>query len=291
MIEESRTQINTTEDPKAAVWLTPGGGSGAVAVVSDGSGAGGESRSASWTGPLNAAAVLRERVGMKAVAVLVGAESSEELTDALRGLAGDYSAVYLVGTDPVRGRDAQAALSGTVPVITDRQTLAVAAVAAALTILTRAGVAPADGHAVIIGAECDRLVAALAVAAGIGEISSWGLDDAHDFPLHVLTGRATVVIDLLGCAGHGRMAATSQPRACVVTVDDPTVALLALPGLVAAAVTTGRSPDLTACLACARTLSDRTPPDRTLPVLSDSDLGAAGVDIAPSPTRRPHPVR
>jgi hypothetical protein len=138
---------------------------------------------------------------------------------------------------------------------------------------------------VIVGAERDRLVAEVAVAAGIGEISSWGLDDGHCFPLHVLTRKATVVIDLLGSAAHRRMTDTDDPPTRVVSVDDPTVALLALPGLLAASIAAAQAPDLTACLACARALTECTPPDRTLPVLSDLGLGATVVDIeAPQPT-------
>ncbi|MDT7626238.1 MAG: hypothetical protein QOF99_7139 [Pseudonocardiales bacterium] len=264
--------------------ITAGGVARTVAVVSDGSDMQGEPGSDVRTGLLSAAALLREHTGMGATAVLVSAESSEELIFGLRGLAGDISGVYLVHTDPVRGRAAQAALSGTLPVITDRQTLAVAALAATLTILTRADVAPAAAHAVIVGAERDRLVAELAVAAGIGEISSWGLDDGHCFPLHVLTRKATVVIDLLGSAAHRRMTDTDDPPTRVVSVDDPTVALLALPGLLAASMAAAQAPDLTACLACARALTECTPPDRTLPVLSDLGLGVTVVDIeAPSP--------
>jgi hypothetical protein len=272
--------------------ITAGGVARTVTVVSDGSDMHGEPGAAVRTGLLRAAALLREHTGMKAQAVLVSAESSEELIAELRGLPGNISGVYLVHTDPVRARAVQAALSGALPVITDRQTLAVAALAATLTTLTRAEVAPAAGHAVIVGAERDRLVAALAVAAGIGEISSWGLDDAHCFPLHVLTRKATVVIDLLGSAAHrrltDRMTDTLGPPTRVVSVDDPTVALLALPGLLAAAVAAGRAPDLTLCLACAHALAQCTPLDRTLPALSGLGAGAAVVDIA---ALSPHPVQ
>lgn len=281
---EPRGHLSLARDPEEEAGRRPpsGGGVRTVAVVSDGSDARGQSRAAVRTGLLTAAVSLRERVGIKATAQLVYAESAEELIAELRGISVDNSAIYLVCTDPLRGREAQVTLSGTLPVITDRQTLAVVALAATLTILTRAGVDPPDGQMLIIGAERDRLVAELAVAAGVGEISSWGLDDAHSFPLRALAHRTTAIIDLLGPAAHGRMTGIGEPVDRVVTVDDPTIALLALPGLYAAAVTAGRPPDLTACLEWARTLSDRTPPDQILPLLADAAVIRA---------RLPHPVR
>jgi hypothetical protein len=291
VIGEPRGKLSIIREPRVAVHRGGGGGARTVAVVSDGSDARGDSRSAIRTGLLIAATSLRQRIGMKATALLVNAESAEELITELRDLSGEYSAIYLVRTDPARGREAQAALSGTVPVITDRQALAAVALAATLTILTRAGVEPADGRALIIGAERDRLVATLAVAAGIGEISSWGLEDAHSYPLRALAHRATAVIDLLGPDAHRRVIGMPDPDARVVTVDDPTVALLAFPGLLAAADTAGRQPDLAVCLAWARTLAARTPADRILPALADTVPGADAVDLAAAGIRLPVPTR
>lgn len=282
MIGEPYGPLSVARYPRLTTRRLDGDGAvRAVVVVSDGSDARGRSRAAVRTGLLTAAVSLRERVGIKATARLVHADSAQELITELHGLSRDNSAIYLVGTDSVRGRVAQVALSGTLPVITDRQTLAVVTLAATLTILTRAGVDLADGQLLIVGAERDRLVAQLGVAAGIGEINSWGLDDAHSFPLRALAHRATVVIDLLGPAERGHMTRIREPGDRVVTVDDPTIALLALPGLIAAAVTAGRPPDHTACLAWARALAERTPPDRILPTLTDAAALRA---------RLPHPL-
>jgi malate dehydrogenase (oxaloacetate-decarboxylating) len=163
------------------------------------------------------------------------------------------------------------------PVITDRQTTAIALTTAVLTTLIHARIAPAAAHVVIAGAERNSLVAGLAAAAGIGEIDSWGLNDAHNFPLHTLTRRGGVVIDLLGTATrhparHRRQAGALDPPDRVIAVDEPSMALLALPGLLATAQTSGRPPGRADCLACVRALVERTPPGRVLPELSVPSL-------------------
>lgn len=257
------TEISVGTDPSCA---------GGVAVVSDGSDFHREPGSSVLTELLDTATLLREHTGMEATALLVTADNVEELTGALRREAPRFRAMYLVHTNPARGCGAQAALNDTVPVITDRQTTAVALIASLLTALARAGTAPAEGRVVIAGAQRNPLVAALAVAAGVGEIDSWGPDDAHNFPLRTFARRGAVVIDLLGVAALG-------PSTPVIAVDEPTTALLALPGLLAAARSSGHAPGVTACLACARSLIKCKPAGQILPALS----GPA----AP----HPHPVR
>lgn len=54
--------------------------------------------------------------------------------------------------------------------------------AAATTALARAGIPIGDARMVITGNARNPLVAVLAAATGIGEITRWSLDDAQDFP-------------------------------------------------------------------------------------------------------------
>lgn len=247
--------------------MTPRG----VAVVSDGSDYHRESGSSLLTELLGGAALLCERSGLTATAVLVGAGGTAELIAELRRLAPGFAGIHLVLTDPVRGRVAQDALGATLPVVTDRQTTAVATVAAALAVLAGAELTPAAARAVIIGAARGPMVATLAVAAGIGEIDRWDVEDAQDFPLDALCRHADVVIDLLGCGARHRGAASVEtPLRVVAGVDRspswPIFSVRALPGLLAAAAAAGRPPDLDTCLSCARTLAahtGRTPLERS----------------------------
>lgn len=274
---------------------THGGGGRTVAVLSDASDFHREPESSVLTGLLRFAALLRTHTGMAATALLVTADNAEELIAELRQVAPDFpGGIFLVHTDPDRGRAAQVALSGTAAVITDRQTTAVAVIAAALTTLAHARIAPAAGRLVIAGTEGNALLASLAVAAGIGEIDSWSPDDAHNFPLRALSRRGAVVIDLLGSATLRRQADALDLPISVLGLDEPTTALLALPGLLAAAQSSGRLPGLTGCLACALALVARTPPGQALPDLSDPGLAdpALAADIAAARRAQdPFPVR
>ncbi|MFC4943781.1 hypothetical protein [Pseudonocardia sp. GCM10023141] len=241
-----------------------------VAVLSDASDFHREPGSTVLTGLLGSAALLREHAGIAATALLVTAEDTEELIADLRRVAPDFSGAYLTLTNPARAEAAQGALTGALTVITERQTSAVALIAAVLSILDRRGTPPAEGRVVIVGADHNPLLVALAAAAGIGEIDRWGLDDAHNFPLQTLSRRDALVIDLLGTTqpwGQAKSSADSLTR--VIAVDDPTMPLLALPYLLGTGCQRGDPPGLAECLACAQVLAQRTPPGRILPALSD----------------------
>lgn len=268
----------------------PGGATRAVAVFSDASDFHREPGSSALTGLLGTAELLRDHAGMVATALLVTADSADELLAELRRVAPNVSGVYLVHTDPARGAAAQAAMGGALPLITDRQTTAVALTAAMLTTLTHAGITPTAGRVVIAGAERNPLVAELAVATGVGETYSWSLDDAHNFPLRALVRRGTVMIDLVGSGAHRRQANALDPPAPVLTVDEPTTPLLALPGLLIATQTLRRPAGIATLLATARALVERTPPGRLLPGLSDPALtepALVAAAIAGCPAPRP----
>lgn len=97
-----------------------------VAVAGDASTFHREPRAASaLTAMLTTAALLRERTGLDTTAVLVPAESADELISGLRRVASSVGAIYLVHTHPNRARTAQTPLAGTVPVIIEEQTAAI----------------------------------------------------------------------------------------------------------------------------------------------------------------------
>ncbi|MFC4950097.1 hypothetical protein [Pseudonocardia sp. GCM10023141] len=244
-----------------------------VAVVSDASDFHREPGSTLLSGLLGTAALLREHAGIAATALLVTAEDTDELIADLRRVAPDFSGVYLTLTNPARAAAAQVALAGTFTVITDRQTTAIALTAAMLSSLDRRGIPPAAGRVVIVGAEHNPLLVALAAAAGIGEIDRWGIDDAHNFPLSTLTRRGALVIDLIGATRRcGEATAAGTSRTPIIAIDDPSTALVALPYLLAMADQRGHPPALPDCLACAHALAQRTPPGQLLPALSDPAL-------------------
>lgn len=267
----------------------PAGAVGPVAVLGDASDFHREPDTSALTGLLGSAALLRAHTGLMATAQLVSADNTDELIATARQVAPDFpGGIYLLYADPARGIAVQTALNGAVAVITDRQTTAVALIAAALTTLARAGTAPAAGRLVIVGAERNPLVAALAVAAGIGEIDSWRPDDARNLPLGTLTHRGALVIDLLGVldslgpAAHRWQGDAPRAPIPVLAVGEPTTALLALPALLAATRHAGRRPGLGGHLVCAYALVACTPPDRVLPALSDPGLSdpALAVKVA-----------
>jgi hypothetical protein len=254
-----------------------------LAVASDGSGFRRDPGSTVLTGLLGSAALLREHAAIAANAVLVTAESDQELITELRRLAPNPCGVYLAHTDATRGRNAQAALAGTPPVITDVQTTAIAMTAALLTTLDRAGLAPSSARLVILGADRNPLVSVLAVAAGIGEVDSFGLDEVQNIRLRTLTYRATAVIDLLGAAVPRGVAGASGQSPPVIAVDDAATPLLALPGLLAAAHASTRPVSPTTCLAATLAMVELTPADQLLPRLSDPGLAKIVVSPGPRP--------
>ena len=128
-----------------------------LAVVSDGSAFRREAASDSVLSTLlTDAALLREDAGVDAVALLVSADRGDDLVTALRQQARDHQAIYLCHTKPSRADQVELALQGAIPVLTDRQTSAIALTTAVLTTLARAHIPPAASHVVIAGTEPTR---------------------------------------------------------------------------------------------------------------------------------------
>jgi hypothetical protein len=198
-----------------------------IAVAGDGSTLHREPSAASaLTAMVTTATLLGEHTGLDTTAVLVPTASVEELISGLRRLAPDVSAIYLAHTDPARARTVRAALSDTVPVITEEQTVATATTSATLTALERARVLPAAACVVLVGPHQAALVGALD-AAGIGEVMSW--DPGNGSARGELPGHATVLVDLLGTV---TTSVAPEPPA-VIRASDPIPPLLAVPELLA----------------------------------------------------------
>lgn len=177
---------------------------------------------------------LRTHTGLKAVALQVSSDTAGQLVEEIRCLEPAVSAVYLVDTPEPRRREVQTLLGGVLPVVTDHQTQATVLVAMVLRTLARRGAAPTSSSVLIVGADENPVVVALAAAVGIGDVSSWNVTDAQDFPLASVAHRATIVVDLLGLlAPHesGDILAASPPP---VVRPDPVASVMALPHLLRA---------------------------------------------------------
>ncbi len=244
-----------------------------VAVLSDASDFHREPGSSIMTELLSWASLICKHSGISTTALLLSAVDTDSLIAGVRRAATNLGAVYLAHINPARADAARVALADTVTVITDRQAQAVALVAATLRVLVGEGVALSAGRMVIVGGDRNPMVATLAVAAGIGEIDSWGRDDAHNFPLRTLN-RRVAVIDLLGCVGPepgdgaGSVRGHDEP-ARVISVDRMMTAVAASQ-LLAAAGTAGAALSVAEFLACAQLLAQIDHVDLTAPARPDA---------------------
>ncbi len=154
-----------------------------------------------------------------------------------RGLAGGAGSVEPVlrhwaatGSEQAGGSERR--------VVTDRaMTAAAAATAALLTTLRRRGLSPGRSRVVIAGATTMPVLRPLLLAAGFGCVTSWDRRDAVTFPLRWITRNAEAVVDLLGCTQELAEAASDHPELIIITPDETSWTLLALPGLLRAAAT------------------------------------------------------
>jgi malate dehydrogenase (oxaloacetate-decarboxylating) len=251
-----------------------------VAVVSDGSalthrglaGGGGsvEAVLRHW------AALIHQCTGLAAWPVYLAAGNAADLSIGLRRLPADIGAVLLIHTDPAHysaATESKQAGGSQRRVVTDRAMTATAATAALLTTLRRRGLSPGRSRVVIAGAAIMPMLRALLLAAGFGCVTSWDRRDAPTFPLRWITRNADAVVDLLGCTRELAEAASDHPELIVITPDQTSWTLLALPGLLRAAAT-AQDPtfDIAGYHACALALVAATPPGRLLPDPRDPAL-------------------
>jgi hypothetical protein len=143
---------------------------------------------------------------------------------------------------------------------------AVAATAALLATLNRRGLSPERSQVVIAGAATMPVLRPLLLAAGFGCVTSWDRRDATTFPLRGITRNATAVIDLLGCTRELAEATSDHPELITITPDKTSWAVLALPDLLPAVMTT-QDPKIGVedYHTCALALAATTPPERLLP--------------------------
>lgn len=193
-------------------------------------------------------------------------------------LLADVGVVFLPNARP----DAAGELSSLVraPVVTDRDTTAIALTARVLATLTRFGRPPRAGRVVIAGADTMPVLCPLLLAAGIGDITTWRRQDRSAFPLRRVAAGAHAVVDLLGMWTGSRIIAPN-PRLPVITPARARDPLLALPGLLRALA---RTPvpelDVEVLHACALALLMATPPDQQSPRGPDLDLTDRVADAA-----------
>lgn len=248
---------------------TPHPAHGVLAVVSDGSGFQREPGSTVLSGLLGSAVLLRDHTGIMACAILVTANTDDELILELRHLAPRASAIYLAHASAARAQLAPPALAGQVPVITDLQTVAVALTAATLTTLARAEITLQAARVMIVGSEHNPIVGLLVTAAGIGHVDTGQPGNTGDDCQHPVAGQTHVIIALRDTAAHNyRTRSTKPPR--IIAADEPAISLLALPHLLSTARTSRCPPSLAHCLAAALHLVQDTPTDRLLPTLSSA---------------------
>jgi malate dehydrogenase (oxaloacetate-decarboxylating) len=189
-----------------------------------------------------------------------------------RVIASDYglynlpdgtSAVLLVRATPEREQRARDSIMG-IPVLTDRDTTAIALTAALLTTLARAGRTPETSRVVIAGANTMPLLNPVLLTAGVRDVTTWNPADALAFPLRRIAANADAVINLVG--GGGRFAWPRHTAPAVIVPDPARDPMLALPGLLHALTQHPHArltPDVQH--ACAVALSAATPPGEQLP--------------------------
>lgn len=216
------------------------------------------------------AALIQERTGLSVRAVPLIACDAEDLTAQMRALTADAGAIFLTRTDPARARAARLAFQEVEgpPVVTDADVTAINLTATLLTAIARAGHQPADGRVVVAGADMLPELCPLLIAAGVGDISSWNVSDAHAFPLRQLARYATAVVDLVNAAprsGHDWQA--------IIRPDEPGLRMLPVPGLVLALASHPHATvDIDVSRAGALALAAATSPGRRVPDGGDPHL-------------------
>ncbi|GAB3900149.1 hypothetical protein GCM10029964_087090 [Kibdelosporangium lantanae] len=208
-----------------------------------------------------------------------------DVRTALRDLPADVGAVFLPHAPP----DHSPGDNG-LPLLTGRDSTAIALSAAVLTTLTRAGHPPRTSRVLIAGANTVPLLSPLLMVAGVGDITTWSMKDAVRFPLRRLIAGVHVVVDLLGIAAQ---AGTDTPNTTpAVVTPHGHDASLAVPGLLRALLRTSDARlDVAVCHACVLALVMATPPGGRLPpgpdrALTDRVAEAAAHEMR-HPTRHP----
>jgi malate dehydrogenase (oxaloacetate-decarboxylating) len=237
-----------------------------VAIVSDGSAL--PSGDDLTTALREEAELISGLARVPARVTVILASDAAGLAAGIRALPADIGAVLLTRVEPERARHVQQELqdSRARPLLTDADVTAIALAAAALGSLAYAGRRTQGGRVVLAGTRDLPLLAALLMAAGVGDITTWHQSDAVIFPLHNIVFGADTVIDLVGelpSSATSRLAGIT-----VITRDDAGAAPYAAAGLLQAAVhAPGLTFDFEVYRACAHALTAAPASDRPVPYL------------------------
>ncbi|GHH28797.1 malic enzyme-like protein [Streptomyces lanatus] len=224
---------------------------------------------------------LRRTTGLDILPLPVAAGTAADLATAVRLLAPGVVAAVLIHTRLDHVRTAQAALADCPVLLLDsiNDGLAIAAAAAAYSTLRRHDIDVRRARVVCVSPDRGGDLSGLLLASGITDLTLYDPVAQGIQPLHRLADRTDLIVDLFGLIApppgipvlHARPE-TPPPFAAATTGPRP---LHALPGLLAAAVATGKPVTAHARIAAVRALIEQTRPGHSLPPLDHPGLTPA----------------
>lgn len=229
---------------------------------------------------------LRRATGLDILPLPVAVEAPGDLATAVRLLAPGVIAAVLIHTRIDHVHAAQAALTDHPVLLLNsiNDGLVVATAAAACTTLWRHEVDVRRARVVCVSANPVGDLGGLLLASGVTDLTFYDPLAQGIHALHELADRTDLIIDLFGLLSpppgipvlHARPE-TPPPFAAAATGPRP---LHALPGLLNAAVATGKPVTARARIAAVRALIEQTQPGQTLPPLDHPGLTAAVTSAA-----------
>ncbi|MFF7735099.1 malic enzyme-like protein [Streptomyces sp. NPDC007984] len=229
---------------------------------------------------------LRRTTGLDILPLPVAADSAGDLAAAVRLLAPAVVAAVLIHTRIDHVHVARAALTDSPVLLLDsiNDGLAIATAAAAYTTLRRHDIDVRQARVVCVSPNRGGDLGGLLIAGGITDLTLYDPLAQGIQPLHQLAEHTDLIVDLFGLLAppvgipvlHARPE-TPPSFAAATTGPRP---LHALPGLLAAAVATGRPITAHARIAAVRALVEQTQPGQTLPPLDHPGLTPAVTSAA-----------
>jgi hypothetical protein len=242
-----------------------------------------------WTVMEDYAALVRDRTPIRAGCLPLAWAGADTVAARIAGLPSWVSAVFVVGMGPSESASVQlrvASLKGPV-VISELDVVTAALGAAAISSLRCRGVAPRRGAIVVTGVEVLPRLGPLLLASGVGMLTTWNQRDGEDYPLRRVTADNDLLIDLAGAARD----AAAPGRTLRLPRERFDYGALVLPGLLSALCGHhGVSLTIDVLAACARALALLTPPDRTVPALTEPLLApTVAAEVARTLAEHPPP--
>ncbi|MFI1488019.1 malic enzyme-like protein [Streptomyces sp. NPDC020747] len=224
---------------------------------------------------------LRRTTGLDILPLPVAVDRAEDLAAAVRLLAPGIIAAVFIHTRLDHVHAAQAALTDCPVLLLDsiNDGLAIAAAAAAYTTLRQHNIDVQQARVVCVAPNRGGDLCGLLVASGITDLTLYDPLIQGIHVLHELADRTDLIVDLFGLIApppgipvlHARPE-TPPPFAAATTGPRP---LHTLPGLLAAAVATGKPITAHARIAAVRALIEQTRPGQILPPLDHPGLTPA----------------